>query len=91
MPNNPPNYPRNSDLADFSQSAINRGQQQINYLITDALKEIVSALGDVKYALSRCCSQVDLGPLEKAIREVSEATEKVASIFPPGCGGPFPE
>lgn len=82
-------YPQTKDnLEDFSQRAINRGQQQINYLITEALEEIVNALNDVKYVVAQLNGngQVALGKLEQAIDKVSEATNKVASIYPPGCG-----
>ena len=82
-----PKYPQTKDnLEDFSQRAINRGQQQINYLITEALEEIVNALKEVRYVVAKCCNGQDLGKLEKAIDTVSEATSQVASIFPPGCG-----
>lgn len=84
-----PTYPqRNYKLEDFSQPAINRGQQQINYLITVVDYKIVEALKQVSNAVAKCASngRVDLGALDKAIADVSEATKEVATIFPPGCG-----
>jgi undecaprenyl pyrophosphate synthase len=85
-----PTYPkREYVLEDFSQQAINRGQQEINYLVTVADNKIVEALKQVSTAVAKlaACGQVDLGALDQAINEVSEATRKIAGPFPPGCLG----
>jgi hypothetical protein len=75
-------------LEDFSQQRINRGQQKINYLITVVNEKIVDALNQVSGALAniRAGDQVDVRPLEEAIKEVSKATKEIAGEFPPGCG-----
>jgi hypothetical protein len=83
-----PNYQRRDyKLEDFSQSAINRGQQEINYLITVADEKIVEALKQLSNAVAKlaACGQVDLKALDHAINEVSEATKDIAGPFPPGC------
>jgi len=83
-----PTYPkREYVLEDFSQQAINRGQQEINYLITVADNTIVEALKQVSTAVAKlaACGQVDLNALDQAINAVSEATRKIAGPFPPGC------
>lgn len=88
---NQPTYPqRKFALEDFSQQAINRGQQEINYLITVADEKIVEALKQLSTAIAKLasCGQVDLSALDNAIEEVSEATENIAGPFPPGCAGP---
>lgn len=77
-------------LEDFSQQAINRGQQEINYLITVVDEKIVDALKQISNAVAKLatCGEVDLKALDKAINEVSAATKDVAGPFPPGCVGP---
>ncbi|HXQ35398.1 MAG TPA: hypothetical protein VN843_15375 [Anaerolineales bacterium] len=88
---NQPNYPqRKFALEDFSQHAINRGQQEINYLITVADERIVEALKQLSTAIAKlaACGQVDLSALDNAIEEASEATQNIAGPFPPGCVGP---
>ena len=84
----PPFGHRKYVLEDFSQQPINRGQQEINYLITKVDEKIIDALKQVSSAVAKLASggDVDLGPLDKAIKEVSEATKNVAGPFPPGCG-----
>jgi hypothetical protein len=75
------------DLEDFSQNRINRGQQQINYLVTAVDEKIVVALKELSYAIAKLAGdKVDLRPVDHAIEEVSAATKKVAGEFPPGCG-----
>jgi hypothetical protein len=83
-----PTYPKRTYvLDDFSQQAINRGQQKINYLITEADEKIVAALKEVSYALAKLGGpNLDLRALDNAITEVSEATKDIAGPFPPGCG-----
>jgi hypothetical protein len=73
-------------LEDFSQQAINRGQQQINYLITKVDERIVEALKEISYALAKLAGRdIDLKALDNAITQVSEATKNIAGPFPPGC------
>ena len=86
-----PNYQRRDyKLEDFSQQAINRGQQEINYFIVVADEKIVEALKQLSNAIAKlaACGQVDLRALDHAIEEVSEATRDIAGPFPPGCAGP---
>ncbi len=75
-------------LEDFSQQAINRGQQEINYLITVAGERVVDAFNEVRslIAILNAKGQVDLHALDAAIKEVSQAVEAIAGPFPPGCG-----
>jgi hypothetical protein len=75
-------------LEDFSQQAINRGQVEINFLLTvvngrvdDALKQLRNAVWQLAH-----CGQVDFNTLDKAIAAVREANQKVAGPYPPGCG-----
>jgi len=77
-------------LDDFSQSRINRGQQLINYYISTTDEKIVEALKQFSIVVAKLANggQIDLGPLDKAIEEVSKATKKIAGPFPPGCAGP---
>lgn len=79
-------------LEDFSQSAINRGQQRINYYIVATNEKIVEALKQFSIVVAKLANggQIDLRALDKAIQEVSEATNKIAGPFPPGCLGPGP-
>lgn len=90
-PPTPPTYPkREYKLEDFSQQAINRGQQEINYLVTVAGKTIVEALNQVNEMFAKLAvgGQIDLeavGALATAIKKVSQATKDIAGPFPPGC------
>jgi uncharacterized protein with ATP-grasp and redox domains len=90
--NDQPSYPRKYKLEDFSQQAINSGQQEINYLMTEVDEKIVAALKEFSTVIARLASpgQVNWSALDNAVEEVSKATKKVASIFPPGCGNPSP-
>jgi len=87
-PPTPPTHPgKEYKLEDFSQQAINRGQQEINYLITAVDEKIVDALKQLSYAVAKLAGdKVDLKPVDRAIEEVSAAADKVAGEFPPGCG-----
>jgi len=85
---NEPTYPPGKYvLEDFSQSAINRGQQEINYYITVTDEKIVAALKEVSIVVAKLLSkgQVDVRALDEAIEEVSKATKRIAGPFPPGC------
>jgi len=85
----PPYPPRKKFvLEDFSQQAINRGQQKINAYVVGVDKEIVKALREVCHVFAKCCHEVDLRKLEEAIDKVSAATDKIAGEFPPGCTYP---
>ena len=84
-----PRYTKKKEyvLEDFSQQAINRGQQEINYLITVVDEKIIEALKEVSYAVAKLAGRdIDLKALDDAITQVSEATKNVAGPFPPGCG-----
>ena len=79
---------RKYKLEDFSQQAINKGQVDINYLLTIVNARIADALGEFKTAVWQLanCGQVNFNALEKAIAAVDEANKKVAGPYPPGCG-----
>jgi hypothetical protein len=84
----PTSTDRKYKLEDFSQQAINRGQVEINFLLTvvngkidDALKQLRNAVWQLAH-----CRQVDFNALDKAIAAVHEANQKVAGPYPPGCG-----
>jgi len=89
-PPTPPIYPqRPYKLEDFSQQAINRGQQEINYLITEAGEKVVAAFREVSILISRVATHGDVNvqQLDAAIDEVEQAVKDIAGPFPPGCGG----
>ena len=76
-------------LEDFSQNRINRGQQQINYLVADADKKIVDALKKLSDAVAKLADgKIDMGPVNQAIQEVATVSDKIAGEFPPGCTDP---
>ena len=90
MPPTLPIYPqRKYTLEDFSQQAINHGQQEINYLITEAGEKVVYAFREVSILISRLATHgdVDVSALDAAIDEVEQAVKNIAGPFPPGCGG----
>jgi hypothetical protein len=90
MPLTPPVYPqRTYTLDDFSQKAINHGQQEINYLITEAGRKVVDAFREVSILISRLAThgEVNVPALDAAIDEVEQAVKNIAGPFPPGCGG----
>lgn len=74
-------------LEDFSQTAINRGQQKINYELTVVNQKVAKALEALKDAIEAKSgdSPIDLEAVEEAIAEVSDANKKVAGYYPPGC------
>ena len=88
-----PKYPpRKHKLEDFSQQAINRGQQEINYLIVESDEKILQALNEFRLVIARLAgSGCDWSALDKAIQEASDATQRIAGRFPPGCVGPTSE
>ena len=85
-----PNYPpRNFKLEDFSQQRINRGQQEINYLIVETNEKIVQALNELKLVVARLGgSGHEWSALDNAVKEVADATRRIAGRFPPGCVKP---
>lgn len=80
----PPKY----ELEDFSQSAINRGQREINKLVQTADEKIVDAFNEVRnlIAVLNSHGHVDLKKLDDAIGKVAKATHDIAGPYPPGCG-----
>jgi hypothetical protein len=74
-------------LEDFSQRAINNGQQKINYEFTVAGKKLSEALRLLTAVLvaKGCCTEQDLTDVNDAIAEASRISNTVADIFPPGC------
>jgi hypothetical protein len=75
-------------LEDFSQQAINRGQVEINYLLTVFNDRVGDALKEFKTAVEQLANDgtVDFEALQRAIDAVSKANSAVAGPFPPGCG-----
>lgn len=71
-------------LEDYSQSAINRGQQYINYELTVVNQKIADALDAFKEAIEESTGSPHV-ELEGAISAVKKANEKVAGWYPPGC------
>lgn len=88
--NDPSNYPkREYELEDFSQQRINRGQQYINYLITETNEKILHALNELRAALAESgSSDQSLEKVVDAIEEASKANARIAGPFPPGCVRP---
>ncbi len=74
-------------LEDFSQSAINRGQQYINYELVVVNDKIVAALEAIKDVIARGPGgpAIDLEGVRGAIAAVNTANRKVAGWYPPGC------
>jgi hypothetical protein len=83
----PDSTERKYELEDFSQQAINRGQVEINYLLTVVNAKTDEALKQLRKAVAKLAKggQVDFKALDKAIGEVYKANQKVAGPFPPGC------
>lgn len=80
-------YPeREYELEDFSQQRINRGQQEINYLITEANEKILQALNEFRTAIAELGSpDRNLEKVDDAIEEAAKANTRIAGPFPPGC------
>jgi hypothetical protein len=72
---------------DFSQQAINRGQVEINFLLTVVNEKISAALKQFEAAVHKLANdeKVDYKALKAAIDAVHEANQKIAGPFPPGC------
>jgi hypothetical protein len=82
-------YPEKKEykLEDFSQSAINRGQQKINGLVADTGEKVVDVLREVRnlIAILYANGTIDLQALDAAINKASQANNAIAGEFPPGC------
>jgi hypothetical protein len=89
--NGPPKYSqREYELEDFSQQRINRGQQEINYLITETNEKILQALNEFRTAIAELGSpDHSLEKVDDAIDEASKANARIAGPFPPGCVRPL--
>ena len=74
-------------LEDFSQQAINRGQQRLNYEFTVVDRMLAGAVQALRDAIagSPAGAHIDFDAVDEAIAEVYEATEEIPGIFPPGC------
>jgi|KBSMisStandDraft_5_1062788.scaffolds.fasta_scaffold2715834_1 hypothetical protein len=74
-------------VEDFSQQAINRGQVEINFLLTVVNEKTRIALEQLEAAVEKLANheKVDLKALKHAISAVHKANQKVAGPFPPGC------
>lgn len=74
-------------VEDFSQQAINRGQVEINFLLTVVNDKTRIALEQLEAAVEKLAKheKVDLKALKDAISAVHAANQKVAGPFPPGC------
>ena len=64
---------------DFSQQAINRGQQHINYELTVVNRKIVEALKSLTDAIANLprSTDIDLAEVDRAISEASEASKGI--------------
>lgn len=76
-------------LEDFSQQAINRGQQRINYELNAVDRSIAEALKALKDAIAATPAgdRLNFDAFNTALSEVEETTKKIPGIFPPGCKG----
>jgi len=72
---------------DFAQHAVNRGQVEINFLLTVVNEKTRIALEQLEVAVQKLANneKVDFKALTAAISAVHEANQKVAGPFPPGC------
>jgi len=74
-------------VEDFSQHAINRGQVEINFLLTVVNEKTRAALEQLEAAVQKLANneEVDVKALKDTIDAVHEANQKIAGPFPPGC------
>lgn len=74
-------------LEDFSQQAINRGQQRINYEFTVVNRMLAKALEELRDAIAGtpAGAKIDFEEVDEAIAEVYKATQKIPGYYPPGC------
>ena len=86
---NPPKPLKNNQyyVEDFSQHHINRGQVEINKLLTVVNEKTHAALEKLEAAVEKLANKesIDAKALKAAIKAVHEAHQKVAGPFPPGC------
>jgi len=69
---------------DFSQSAINNGQRQINYALTVVDMKLIKIIETLIAALPPA-RNLDLAGLNEALQDVKGTSRRVADIKPPGC------
>jgi hypothetical protein len=81
------------------QKEFNYGQARINFELNavdqdfvDALKVILATLEKLKEfpQLTQQLGSIDLTPICEKIADAEKRSNKVASIRPPGCEGPYP-
>ena len=80
------------DPENYTQSEINSGQRKINYALTlvdEKLAKAIEALRDAIAALPTA-QHIDLGDLNKAIKDAVDTSRQVAGIQPPGCDPDWP-
>lgn len=72
---------------DFSQSAINRGQRQINYALTVVDQKLIRVLELMRDAIAASPGgrDIDFDAVDEAISDVYRTSRRVADIKPPGC------
>jgi len=86
-----PTYPKGGyKLEDFSQQRINRGQQEINYLIKESGERVVETFNEVRSLIATlaCKGEIDFQKLDAALHQLSKAVGEIAGPFPPGCQDP---
>jgi hypothetical protein len=74
-------------LEDFSQKAINEGQQLINGDLTELGKTLARTLQQLKDAIkeSPIGSEIDCCAIQNNITTAIAISERVAGYYPPGC------
>jgi hypothetical protein len=80
------------DPENYTQAEINSGQRKINYALTlvdEKLAKAIEALRDAIAALPTA-QHIDLGDLNKAIKDAVDTSREVAGIKPPGCDPSWP-
>ena len=77
-------------LEDFSQKAINEGQQKINYEFSEAGKKFAEAFGLLTGLLvtKATFTKGEMEQINKVLGEAAHIAGNVADIFPPGCPPP---
>jgi len=75
---------------DFSQTAINRGQRQINYALTVVDQKLALAVKLLRDAIAASPGghDIDFDAVDEAIKDVYRRSRLVADIKPPGCEPP---
>ena len=78
---------------DYTQADINKGQRKINYaltLVNEKLVKALEALRNAVVAIPGARQHIDLGAIDKAIKEAEDLRRMVAGIKPPGCDPDWP-